>query len=358
LRLQYSSPITPVTYLEIDLASGEQTVLKQREVLGGYDPSRYVSERVYATAPDGTEVPISIVYLREAPAGLPAGPRPLRLDGYGSYGTVTEPWFSTLRLTLIDRGITFAQAHVRGGGEFGRRWWDDGRLLNKWNTFTDFIACAEHLVAEGYTAPDRLIARGGSAGGLLMGVIATERPDLFHAVNADVPAVEVIGGLVRSTNAPYQYPEQGDPYDPVFYEYMLSYSPYDRVRSQAYPNMLVTAGLQDRRVEYWQPAKWVAKMRDVATGDNLLLLLTNMGSGHFGASGFQDSNRQTAFIYAFYLTVLGMEGAQAARAVAPVAAKLSSEAGVGQGAQAASTVSGATAMRRSARAAPRPRDLV
>jgi oligopeptidase B len=324
LRLLYSCPVTPYSFVEFDLASGERTVLKQTEVLGGHDPSRYVSERVFATAEDGTEIPISIVYLREAPAGVPARPRPLRLDGYGAYGSVTEPWFSTLRLTLLDRGITFAQAHVRGGGELGRRWWDEGRLLNKWNTFTDFIACAEHLVAEGYTAPDRLIARGGSAGGLLMGVVATQRPDLFKVVNADVPAVEVIGGLVRSTNGRYQWPELGDPYDPVVFEYMRSYSPYETVRPHAYPTMLVTAGLQDRRVVYWEPAKWVAKLRDVASDDNLLLLRTDMGSGHFGATGFQNTNRETAFIYAFFLMALGMEGVRPATAAAtPSAATLS-----------------------------------
>jgi oligopeptidase B len=359
LRLLYSSPVTPNTYLEIDLATGERTVLKQYEVLGGHDPSRYISERVYATAPDGTEVPISIVYLREAPAGVPAGPRPLRLDGYGSYGSVTEPWFSTLRLTLINRGITFAQAHVRGGGELGRHWWDEGRLLNKWNTFTDFIACAEHLVAEGYTAPDRLIARGGSAGGLLMGVVATQRPDLFKLVNADVPAVEVIGGLVRSTNGRYQWPELGDPYDPVVYEYMRSYSPYETVRLQAYPTMLITAGLQDRRVVYWEPAKWVAKMRDVATGDNLMLLRTDMGSGHFGATGFQNTNRETAFLYAFFLTELGMGGAAVApAAVAPAAKKsLSAVAAPGRETMAGSALR-AQATRRSSLLAPQPRDLV
>ena len=312
LRLRFSSPVTPNTDLEIDLATGERTTLKQQAILGGHDPGRYVSERVFATAPDGTEVPISVVYLREAPAGLPAGPPPLRLDAYGSYGNVTDPWFSTLRLTLIDRGVTFAQAHVRGGGEFGRRWWDKGRLFDKWNTFTDFIACAEHLVAEGYTTPDRLIARGGSAGGLLMGVVATQRPDLFKVVNADVPSVEVIGHLTRSTNGRYQWPELGDPHDPAALEYMGSYSPYETVRPQAYPAMLVTAGLQDRRVDYWSPAKWVAKLRDVETGDNPLLLRTDMGSGHFGATGFENSNREVAFLYAFYLTALGMEGGQLA----------------------------------------------
>jgi oligopeptidase B len=308
LRLLYSSPVTPDTHLEIDLTTGKRATLKQSEVVGGHDPSRYVSERVFATAPDGTRVPISVVYLREAPAGTPPGPRPLRLDGYGAYGTVTEPWFSILRLTLIDRGITFAQAHVRGGGELGRRWWDEGRLLNKWNTFTDFITCAEHLVAEGYTSPDRMIARGGSAGGLLMGVVATQRPDLFKVVSADVPAVEVIGGLMRSTNGRYQWPELGDPHDPAAYEYMRSYSPYETARSLAYPTMLVTAGLQDRRVVYWEPAKWVARLRDVMTGDNLLLLRTDMGAGHFGATGFENSNREAAFLYAFFLTALGMEG--------------------------------------------------
>jgi oligopeptidase B len=331
LRLVYSSPVTPNTEFEIDLATGERTTLKQREVLGGHDPSRYVTERVFATAADGTEIPISVVYLREAPAGMPAGPRPLRLDAYGGYGTITDPWFSTPRLTLLDRGITFAQAHVRGGGELGRHWWEEGRLLNKWNTFNDFIACAERLIAAGYTASDRLIARGGSSGGMLMGVVATQRPDLFKVVNADVPAAEVLGGLMRSTNGQYQWPELGNPYDPVAYEYMRSYSPYETARPQGYPIMLVTAGLQDRRVVYWEPAKWVAKMRDVKTDDNLLLLRTDMGSGHFGATGFQDTNRQTAFVYAFFLTALGIEDVPPrSAAAAPRATKLSAVVEVGK----------------------------
>jgi oligopeptidase B len=329
LRYVFSSPVTPDQDIEYDMATGERTLLKQLEVLGGHDPSRYVTERLFATAPDGTEVPISVVSLREAPAGMPAGPRPLRLDGYGAYGLTTEPWFSVPRLTLINRGITFAQAHVRGGGELGRHWWEEGRLFQKWNTFTDFIACAEHLVQQGYTAPDRLLARGGSAGGLLMGVIATQRPDLFTAVSADVPMVDVVGGLTRSTNGPYQWLELGDPHDPTVLDYMRSYSPYETVRPQAYPTMLVTAGLQDRRVDYWEPAKWVAKLRDTATGDNLLLLRTEMGSGHFGPTGFQDTNRETAFLYAFILMALGMtkvDGAETAAAEVPQAAKRASAA--------------------------------
>jgi oligopeptidase B len=311
LRYLYSSPVTPDTDFEYDMVTGERTLLKQMEVLGDHDPNRYVTERLFATASDGTQIPISVVLLRDDPAGLPPGPRPLRLDGYGAYGSTTEPWFSVLRLTLINRGITFAQAHVRGGGELGRRWWEGGRLLSKRNTFTDFIAGAEYLIEQGYTAPDRLLANGGSAGGLLMGVVATERPDLFAAVIAQVPAVEVLGGLTRSTNGPYQWPELGDPNEPAVYDYMRSYSPYENVRPQRYPTLLVTAGLQDRRVDYWEPAKWVAKLRDIAVGDSLLLLRTDMGSGHFGASGFQDANQQTAFLYAFILMALGMAGVPA-----------------------------------------------
>jgi oligopeptidase B len=313
LRYLYSSPVTPDSDFEYDMATGERILLKQMAVLGGHDPDRYVTERLFAPAPDGTRVPISLVYLREAPAATPPGPRPLRLDGYGAYGLTTEPWFSISRLTLINRGITFAQAHVRGGGEFGRRWWEGGRLLSKWNTFTDFIACAEHLIAQGYTAPDRLFARGGSAGGLLMGVVATQRPDLFQAVHAEVPSVDLIGHLARSTNGPYNWLEFGDPFDPTAYDYLRSYSPYETVRAQSYPMLFVTGGLQDQRVDYWSPAKWVAKVRDVKTDDNLLLLRTDMGLGHFGASGVQGTNRQTAGLYAFILMALGMEGGQRRR---------------------------------------------
>jgi oligopeptidase B len=358
IRIGYSSPVTPDTDLSYDLITGERTVLKQLEVLGGHDPSRYRTERLFATAPDGTRIPISLVSLREAPAGLEDGPRPLRLDGYGSYGTIEDPWFSILRLTLIDRGITFAQAHVRGGGELGRRWWEEGRLLHKWNTFTDFIACAEHLIANGYTAPDRLLARGASAGGLLAGVVATQRPDLFRAIVADVPAVDPIAELLRSTNGPYHFPELGDPYDPVAFDYIRSYSPYETVRAQQYPAMFVTAGLEDRRVPYWSPAKWVAKMRHIASDEGLLLLRTDMGSGHFGASGFQDSNQQTAELYAFMLMALGLEDAEPAvqAARAPKAARRADTPALQRSAPVASSLAARPVGRGSSRAAPRVRD--
>lgn len=360
LRYVYSSPVTPDSDFEYDMATGERTLLKQIEVLGGHDPSRYVSERLYATAADGTRVPISVVSLREVPPGTPPGPRPLRLDGYGQYGLTTEPWFSILRLTLIDRGITFAQAHVRGGGEFGRRWWEEGRLLKKWNTFNDFVACAEHLIAEGRTAPDRLVARGASAGGLLMGVIATQRPDLFAVVNAEVPAVDVIGGLTRSTNGPFHFPELGDPYVPMVYDYLRSYSPYETIRPRNYPTLLVTGGLNDRRVDYWQPAKWVARLRDAKTDDNLLLLRMEMGSGHFGASGFQDFNRQTAFLYAFFLTALGMAGVQPAgvpAAAAPRVAKRPVATAPQPATRAVPSLAGAPGRRTPSRSARRAPDV-
>ena len=306
LRVRYSSPVTPDTDFEIDMATGERTALKQLEVIGGHDPSRYATERLFATAPDGARIPISLVALREAPADIASGPRPLRLDGYGAYGLTTEPWFSIPRLALINRGITFAQAHVRGGGELGRSWWEEGRLFKKENTFTDFITCAEHLIAAGRTAPDRLIAHGASAGGLLMGVVATRRPDLFRAVVAEVPSVEVIGGLARSTNGPFNQVEFGDPSDPEMYAYLRGYSPYENVRPQQYPLLLVTAGLHDRRVDYWEPAKWVAKLRHEMTGDNLLLLQIEMGAGHFGATGRQNIQQQSATFYTFILMALGM----------------------------------------------------
>jgi oligopeptidase B len=318
LRIVYSSPVTPWSDIEIDMETGAQTVLKQEEIIGGHDPSAFVTERLFATAPDGTQIPISLVYRRDGPEG----PRPMRLDGYGAYGISSNPEFVVNRLTLLNRGVTIAIAHVRGGAELGRHWWEEGRLLTKRNTFSDFIASAEHLIAEGYTAPDRLSILGGSAGGLLMGVAATERPDLFAAVIADVPAVDLVGLLLRSAIGPGNRPEFGDPHDPAALHYIRSYDPYETVRAQAYPMMLVTGGFNDPRVPYWVPAKWVAKLRDIATGDNLLLLRTEMGSGHFGASGFYEAERQTAFLYAFLLLALDMTEVEPVKDVAtPQAAK-------------------------------------
>ena len=280
--------VTPSSVVEYDMAARTWTVRKQTEVLGGYDPSLYRSERLFATAPDGTRVPISLVYR------LPLerdGPRPLWLNGYGAYGISFDPAFSSNSLRLLDRGFVVAIAHVRGGEEMGRDWYEDGKLLNKRNTFTDFIAVAEHLVAEGYTSPDRLVINGGSAGGLLMGAVTNLRPDLFAAVVAEVPFVDVVNTMLDASLplTVIEYDEWGNPNDPEAYAYIRSYSPYDNVEAKDYPHMLVTAGLNDPRVAYWEPAKWVAKLRATKTDQNRLLLQTNMGAGHGGASGRYDS---------------------------------------------------------------------
>jgi oligopeptidase B len=306
VRLAYSSPVTPPSVYAIDLATGERTLLKREKLRGGHDPRSYATERLYAAAPDGTRIPISLVYVREPPAGLPEGPRPLRLDAYGGYGISLDPGFSLYRLALIDRGVGFAIAHVRGGGELGRQWWEAGRRLAKKTSFSDFIACAEHLIAAGYTAPDRLAIHGGSIGGLLMGVAATERPDLFRAVVAEVPGVDVIGFLLRSPIGPVNEDELGDPRDPADYAYLASYSPYQNARARAYPAMFVTGALHDQRTPYWIPAKWVAKLRDLKTDDTPLLLRMGLGSGHLSVSATSALARELAFWYAFVLTELGL----------------------------------------------------
>ena len=302
-RFSYTSLVTPNSVVDYDLAARTWTVRKQTEVLGGYDPSRYRSERLFATAPDGTRVPVSLVYR------LPLerdGRRPLLLQGYGSYGYSFDPAFSSNALSLLDRGWVVAIAHIRGGEEMGRAWYEDGKLLRKRNTFTDFIAAAEHLVAEGYTAPDRLAITGGSAGGLLMGAVTNMRPDLFRAVVAEVPFVDVVNTMLDATLplTVIEYDEWGNPNDPEYYDYIRSYSPYDNVASKDYPHILVTAGLNDPRVAYWEPAKWTARLRARKTDRNRLLLRTNMGAGHGGASGRYDHLREVAFKYAFLLDVV------------------------------------------------------
>ena len=304
-RFSYTSLVTPNSVVDYDLAARTWTVRKQTEVLGGYDPSRYRSERLFATAPDGTRVPVSLVYR------LPLerdGRRPLLLQGYGSYGYSFDPAFSSNALSLLDRGWVVAIAHIRGGEEMGRAWYEDGKLLRKRNTFTDFIAAAEHLVAEGYTAPDRLAITGGSAGGLLMGAVTNMRPDLFRAVVAEVPFVDVVNTMLDATLplTVIEYDEWGNPNDPEAYACIRSYSPYDNVEPKDYPHMLVTAGLNDPRVAYWEPAKWTARLRARKTDGNRLVLRTNMGAGHGGASGRWDYLREVAFKYAFVLDVLGM----------------------------------------------------
>jgi oligopeptidase B len=305
IRLSYQSMTTPGSIYDYDLRTRELTLLKREEVLGGYDPADYRTERLMATARDGTRVPISLVYRRDLRGD---GPQPLLLTGYGSYGASRDPSFSSIRLSLLDRGFAYAIAHIRGGQEFGRDWYEQGKLLHKRNTFYDFIDAAEHLVAEGYTAPDRLYAQGGSAGGLLMGAVVNMRPDLFHGAIAAVPFVDVVTTMLDESIplTTFEYDEWGDPRDPVYYDYMLSYSPYDNVTAQAYPNLLVTAGRHDSQVQYWEAAKWVARLRQHHTGDQLILLRTNMDAGHGGAAGRYHRWREIAMEYAFLLQVAGL----------------------------------------------------
>jgi oligopeptidase B len=307
LRFSYQSMVTPSSVYDYDMATRRRTLLKQTEVLGGYDPSQYASERTWARASDGTMVPVSLVYKKPL---VRDGSRPMLLYAYGSYGISTDPTFSSANLSLLDRGVVFAIAHIRGGQEMGRQWYDQGKMLNKRNTFTDFIATAEHLVNERWTSRERLAIRGGSAGGLLMGAVANMRPDLFRAVVADVPFVDVINSMADASIplTAGEWVQWGNPVaSEAEYRYMLSYSPYDNVERKDYPTMLVTTGLNDPRVAYWEPAKWVAKLRTLKTDDNLLVLRTNMGAGHGGSSGRYDALRETAFRYAFILHHLGID---------------------------------------------------
>lgn len=305
LRFGYASLTTPTTIYDYALTTRTKTLRKQTEVRGGFDPADYVSERIVARAPDGVEVPISLVRRRDTPL---AGQAPLLLEGYGAYGSSFDADFDTERLSLLDRGFVYAIAHVRGGEELGRAWYEGGRLLAKRNSFTDFIACAEQLVAQGYADPDRLFAAGGSAGGLLVGAVVTMRPALFRGAIAAVPFVDVVTTMLDESIplTTFEYDEWGDPNDPAAYEYMLSYSPYDNVAAQAYPALLVTAGLHDSQVQYWEPAKWVAKLRATATGDAPLLLRTDMFAGHGGQAGRLESLEQVAFEYAFLLDLAGV----------------------------------------------------
>ncbi len=306
LRFSYASLLTPRSVFDYNMQTRTRELKKQEEVLGGYDPLQYKSERICAVASDGTQIPISVVYR----CGLVRnGENPALLTGYGSYGASREPYFSSNRLSLLDRGFVYAIAHVRGGGDMGRPWYEAGKLLNKMNTFTDFVACAEHLITQGYTSKDRLATIGGSAGGLLMGAVTNMRPDLFETVVAQVPFVDVLNTMLDPTIplTVIEFEEWGNPNDSTYYEYMKRYSPYDNVSPQDYPNILVTAGLNDPRVQYWEPAKWVAKLRTTKTDSNRLLLKTNMGTGHGGASGRYDALREEAFEYAFVLDTLGIK---------------------------------------------------
>ena len=279
---------------------------KQVQVLGDFSSEKYQSRRVFATATDGTLIPISILYAKDTQLD---GSAPLYLYGYGSYGLIIESDFGSTRLSLVDRGYIFAIAHVRGGMDLGWDWYEDGKLLNKKNTFTDFIACAEHLIGEGYTMKGRIVASGGSAGGMLMGAVVNMRPDLFKAVIADVPFVDVLNTMLDNTLplTTMEYNEWGNPEDRAFYDYIKSYSPYDNVRLQDYPHMLVTGGISDPRVTYWEPTKWTAQLRESKTDDNLLLLKIHMDSGHAGASGRFDRLKEVALEYAFILKVFAEE---------------------------------------------------
>ena len=286
------------------MVTRERTLLKREEVLGEFDRANYRTERVFATASDGVQVPISLVARRQTPRD---GSSPLLLIGYGSYGISTNAGFRSPRLSLLDRGFTFAIAHVRGGQELGRQWYDDGRLMNKKNTFTDFIACAEQLVADRYTSPSRLFAMGGSAGGLLMGAVVNMRPDLFNGVIAQVPFVDVVTTMLDESIplTTGEYDEWGDPNDPDAYQYIKSYSPYDNVTTQTYPHMLVMTGLHDSQVQYWESAKWVAKLRALRTDNHMLVLKTNMDAGHGGSSARYERYRETALQYAFLIDRAG-----------------------------------------------------
>lgn len=306
LRYRYSSLTTPNSTFDYNMNTREKKLLKQQEVVGDFDPKNYKAERLYATARDGTKVPISLVYRK----GLEKnGKNPLLLYGYGSYGASMNPSFSSVRLSLLDRGFVYAIAHIRGGQEMGRQWYEDGKLLKKKNTFTDFIDCAEHLIAEKFTNPKKLFAMGGSAGGLLIGVVVNIRPDLFKGVIAAVPWVDVVTTMLDSSVplTTSEYDEWGDPNKKEYYDYMLSYSPYDNVEAKDYPAMLVTTGLHDSQVQYFEPAKWVARIRTLKTDKNILILDTDMESGHGGTSGRFKRYKRTVLEYAFILDLIGIK---------------------------------------------------
>jgi len=304
-RYSYESLVTPRSILDYDVDTRASELLKEQPVLGGYDRTRYTSERVMATAADGVPVPLSIVYRRDTARD---GSAPMLLGGYGAYGFPLPVTFSSSRLSLLDRGFVVALAHIRGGGEMGKPWHDDGRMMKKRNTFTDFIASAEHLVARAYTSPDRLVIEGGSAGGLLMGAVTNMRPDLFKAVVSHVPFVDVINTMLDAS-LPLtvgEYEEWGNPQERTAYDYMKTYCPYTNLDGKRYPSLLVKTSFHDSQVMYWEPAKYVAKLRTLKTDDNPLVLKTNMGAGHGGASGRYDRLREIAFDYAFVLGQVGI----------------------------------------------------
>ncbi|MDI9356296.1 MAG: S9 family peptidase [Chitinophagaceae bacterium] len=300
LRYEYTSLTTPYTVYDIDLKTKKEEIKKRSHVLGSFKPEDYVSERIYVNARDGVKIPMSIVYKKGIKKD---NSNPALIYGYGAYGIATEPSFSSKRLSLLERGFIFAIAHIRGGEDLGRQWYEDGKLLKKKNTFYDFIDCSEYLVNNGFTNPEKLFAMGGSAGGLLMGAVMNMRPDLYKGIIAAVPFVDVINTMLDETIplTTSEYDEWGNPKTKEYFEYMLSYSPYDQVEAKNYPNLLVITGYHDSQVQYWEPAKWVAKLRNMKTNNNMILFYTNMDSGHGGASGRFESLKETAMTYTFLI---------------------------------------------------------
>lgn len=305
LRYVYQSMNTPSSVIDFNMRTKEKIVRKEQVVLGNFNKDNYVEERIWATAKDGVKVPMSVVYKKGIKKD---GNNPFLLYAYGSYGYSMDPYFSTTRLSLLDRGFIYAIAHIRGGEDMGRDWYEDGKLLNKWNTFNDFVACSEHVIAEGYTSAKHLYAEGGSAGGLLMGVIINEKPELYNGVIAQVPFVDVMTTMLDETIplTTGEYDEWGNPNEKEYYDYMLSYSPYDNIKAQDYPNLYVSTGFHDSQVQYWEPAKWVAKLRVVKTDNNQLFLDTNMDAGHGGASGRFESLKELAKEFAFMFDLEGI----------------------------------------------------
>ena len=305
LRYTYESLVTPDSVFDYDMVNRTKTLKKQDEVLGGYDPSQYVAERLWIDARDGAKVPVSLVYRKDIDRSQP---QPLYQYGYGSYGYSMEPWFGPARLSLLDRGFIYAIAHIRGGQEMGRQWYENGKLLKKRNTFTDFIDVSQALIEKGYTASDKLVASGGSAGGLLVGAVANMAPSTYHAIVAKVPFVDVVTTMLDESIplTAGEWEEWGDPRKREYFDTMLAYSPYDNVTAQNYPDLLVTAGLHDPRVQYWEPAKWVAKLRVTKTGDSQVLLKTNMAAGHSGKSGRYGAIEDVAYVYAWLLDGWGL----------------------------------------------------
>ncbi|MGB0849618.1 MAG: S9 family peptidase [Bacteroidia bacterium] len=309
LRYGYTSMTTPSSVFDYDMRTKEKTLLKQQQIIGGYDENLYGSERIWAIARDGVKVPMSVVYKKEV-EGQKTGPdeRPLLLYAYGSYGHSIDPYFSSVRLSLLDRGFVYVIAHIRGGEDLGRQWYDTGKLLNKKNTFNDFVDCGEHLLETGYTTSEKLYAMGGSAGGLLMGAIINDRPDMWNGVVAQVPFVDVVTTMLDDSIplTTGEYDEWGNPNEEEFYHYIKSYSPYDNIEAKDYPNLMITTGLHDSQVQYWEPAKWIAKLRDMKTNDKILIMECNMETGHGGASGRFAALKETAKEYAFLFMLEGI----------------------------------------------------